>query len=199
MAKVADVVLVIDSSSSISIKDWGLVKEFMKRVVGIFDVGPLYTRVGLIRFSDSADFVFSLDRYQTKSQLLTAVDNLSYSSGGTNTAAALELMNSQAFLNDRASAPNIAIVMTDGRSKVPRLTAYQAARAQGMHTHVFAIGVGDQVLQSELEAIASDPDSSNVFTVDNFTALHEIENAVALQSCGSKYICGQLLHVYNAI
>jgi len=42
----------------------------------------------------------------------------------------------------------------------------------GLATKLIAVGIGDNVEEDELEAIASDPDSDNVFEVNNFRQLN---------------------------
>ena len=52
---------------------------------------------------------------------------------------------------------------------------------------MFAIGVGEGVDETELRAIASYPDSSHVFQVENYKALKSIEKALAKKACRSKF------------
>lgn len=45
-----DLIFVIDASGSIGAANFRSVKNFIKSVVGSFDVGPTQTRIGLIKF-----------------------------------------------------------------------------------------------------------------------------------------------------
>ena len=48
---------------------------------------------------------------------------------------------------------------------------------------VFAVGVGSGVDKTELNAIATDPDSSHVLTVQNFQQLSKITATLNNQAC----------------
>ena len=58
------------------------------------------------------------------------------------------------------------------------------ARSKGIE--LFAIGVGEGVDETELRAIASYPDSSHVFQVENYGALKHIRKVLASKACHSK-------------
>ena len=76
------------------------------------------TKVGLITFGDDATLQFDLDQYSTREDVLQAIDMLTFTGGRTNTQAALAMSMNQLFANDRASAPNLLVIFTDGESNV---------------------------------------------------------------------------------
>lgn len=76
--------------------------------------------------------------------------------------------------------------MTDGRSNDPSATWGSARQLRDDGTHVIAIGVGSNARQNELEAIASDPSLSNIFTLDDFDSLTSSSNALIDLICNSK-------------
>ncbi|KAL5006141.1 hypothetical protein ScPMuIL_017299 [Solemya velum] len=180
--KKADIVFVLDASGSISQSKWDESIRFVKSVITDFDIGVDYTEVAVIKFNDDARVVFPLNQYTTKSTLMAAVDAIKKSSGGTYASKALELLNKQGFANDRPGAPNIAIVVTDGKYRYPILAAYRAEDLKNNNIRVFAVGVGDAVDTTELEAIATDP-SDHVFTTRNTTALKNIDKYVVKVAC----------------
>jgi Mg-chelatase subunit ChlD len=95
--KVADIVFVVDSSGSIGADNFQKVRQFIRDVVMTFDVGPNSTRVGLVEYSTSAHIEFKLNEKTNRTDLLSAVDAIAYSGGGTSTSDALELMRLQGF------------------------------------------------------------------------------------------------------
>ena len=97
IAKVADVVFVVDTSGSIGRPNFERIKEFIKDVVLTFDVDYRYTRVGLIEFSTTPKIEFKLFEKNNITELLDAIDNITYSGGGTSTSDALELMRLEGF------------------------------------------------------------------------------------------------------
>lgn len=81
---------------------------------------------------------------------------------------------------DRDGVPNIVIVITDGKSNVPVSTSAEADRLKIIAT-IFSIGIGSQVGYKELRAIATD--EKHTFTVNNFDALVEIKQSLAIKTC----------------
>ena len=49
--------------------------------------------------------------------------------------------------------------------------------------HVLAIGVGSGVDDNELHAIASDPDSQNVYKAANFDSLKTLQGLLSSKAC----------------
>ena len=76
---------VVDSSGSIGIDNFVKVKNFLKQTINYFDVGTNLTRVGMITFNQQPRLQFGLNKYNTRTGLQSAVDNIVYSQGGTNT------------------------------------------------------------------------------------------------------------------
>ena len=64
--KPADVIFVLDASSSIWGPDFDKQVDFVHSVVAEFDVASSATRVGLITFSDAPEVVIALDEYNDR-------------------------------------------------------------------------------------------------------------------------------------
>ena len=73
-----DLIFVLDSSGSIGSTNFRKVKNFVKDVVGAFEIGSDKTRIGIIQFSSSSRVYFHLNRYQSKSAVISAVDRMRY-------------------------------------------------------------------------------------------------------------------------
>lgn len=84
-AKVADIYFLVDSSGSIGQSKFDEMKSFIKQTVDIFDIGPTFTRIGVITFSEGAVMQFNLTTYTSKAEINTAIDNIPYTAGSTNT------------------------------------------------------------------------------------------------------------------
>lgn len=69
-----------------------------------------------------------------------AVQRMLYVVGGTVTSAALEKVRLEGFLNNRTGVPMIAVVITDGLSRLPSLTRFQASLLRREGVQVYAIG-----------------------------------------------------------
>jgi len=59
----------------------------------------------------------------------------------------------------------------------------------GYKTKVIALGIGGIIDQSELEGIATDPDSRNVILVDNFESLVNVEDELRDATCKGTTLC----------
>ena len=84
---------------------------------------------------------------------------------------------------DRPGVPNIGIIITDGKSNHPDQTKAQAEAARKAGITLFSVGVGSGISRPELNEMATDPDSSHVFTVDDFSKLAQIKALFQAQTC----------------
>ena len=181
-------VFVIDGSGSIKQAGDGnfdLIKKFVKDVIGGFKIGFDQTHVGAIVFSASqyVKKVFGLDDHYTKEGLDRAVDSIIYPSGGTYTGKALNAARTKILTRpfDREEIPNVCIVITDGKANDDINIPAQDLRGSG--TTIFAVGVGKNYVEAELEKIAGD--RSRVFKAD-FDKLDIIINEIKESACRGK-------------
>ena len=73
-------------------------------------------------------------------------------------------------------------------------TSSEAAKLRAAGVTVFSIGVGSGAKQTELKAMATDPDGTHVFTVTNFASLDNIKGSLAQKTCQGKKCCKIWLH-----
>ena len=182
----ADLVFLLDKSGSVGQANFDKMLQFVRNVANDFEIGPNDVQVGVDTFSTGFDHEFKLNANNDKTKLQQAVSSISYSGGGTNTGNAIKLMRQQSFTANsghRANVPKVAIVVTDGQSNNKALTAAEAQKARDAGITVLAIGVGSGVDDAELNAIASDPDSQNVFKASTFDALTGLQGFVAAKAC----------------
>ncbi|KAK3106280.1 hypothetical protein FSP39_016752 [Pinctada imbricata] len=182
----ADIFFVVDKSSSLrSMENFNKELSFIARFVDGFNVGPgpRDSRVGLLTFSTDAKFEFGLNDYRTKTELQNALLNVKYTMGDTYTHKALNMMLEQGFrFQTRPGVPRIGIIMTDGHSTDPYSLNIAVEEVRKSGIDVFAIGFGDYGL-SELNLMATDPDSTHVFVVDDVTSLDYVRDDLYLQVC----------------
>ena len=166
-----DLVFVLDESGSITASGFDLIREFVANISSALDIGLQRSLVGVILFSTSTHIEFSVTQHTDEASLLTAIDNLPYGGGGTNTAAAIDLLRTAGqpggALNLRNGFTHVAMLITDGRSSSQQATITAASNLHSSNTYdqVYAIGVSG-ANATELNAIASDP--SLVFFTSNF-------------------------------
>ncbi|CAI9721492.1 Hypothetical predicted protein [Octopus vulgaris] len=183
--KAANIIFVMDSSSSIWSVDYKKQLKFIQNLVNNFDIGAddKTVRVGAITFSEEAHLEFPIDQYDTSEDIQEAVLRIPYRSGVTNTAKALELAKSQVEMKKKLyQAPFILVVITDGMSRNSTETRKVAKSLHKLGVHIYAIGVGASYDLDELKAIASDP-VENVYQVGNYSALQGIVNLFGAKTC----------------
>ncbi|KAL5016430.1 hypothetical protein ScPMuIL_006019 [Solemya velum] len=189
--KPADIIFVLDTSSSIMPDDFTTQTQFVVDVVNILDINQNKTQVGLITFSDNATVGFYLDQYSSGASVAAAVKSTPHTGGRTNTGDALRLLLEEGFSSRhgaRTGVAQIAIVITDGLSRVPEETVVNAGKVKDSGIYVFAIGVGANADKGELGAMASTPTADYLFTVDGYGALDTIKSILAYKTCAVKVV-----------
>uniref|UniRef100_A0A0M3IQP5 VWFA domain-containing protein n=1 Tax=Ascaris lumbricoides TaxID=6252 RepID=A0A0M3IQP5_ASCLU len=158
-AQPTDLVFLIDGSGSIGSDVFrGEVLRFLKEFVELFDISSDRTRVAVVQYSDRIRHEFDLNQYSSIQNVEDAIDRIQYMTGLTRTGAAIEHVRNEAFNERRGARPlsdkisRVTIVITDGRSQDNVSLPAQQARQQ--HIQLFAVGVTNHVLDSELENIA---------------------------------------------
>uniref|UniRef100_A0A0M3KES8 VWFA domain-containing protein n=1 Tax=Anisakis simplex TaxID=6269 RepID=A0A0M3KES8_ANISI len=158
-AQPTDLVFLIDGSGSISSDVFREeVLRFVKEFIELFDIASDKTRVAVVQYSDRIRHEFDLNQYTSARDLKDAIDRIQYITGLTRTGAAIHHVTTEAFSEKHGARPSsnsvsrVAIVITDGRSQDNVLKPAKEARQQ--HIQLFAVGVTEHVLDSELENIA---------------------------------------------
>ena len=186
---VLDVVFVIDTSGSIGFSRFQLIREFTANIVADLIRNSPRSAVGVILFGSNAHIQFTLQTYTSLNSLLSAINNLPYSGGGTDTAEALQLLLSTAqngVLGLRNDSSKIAIVITDGQSssRTATLSAAAALHASNIF-NIYAVGV-DGAYLPELEGIASIPELVFYTSSFNSTGLQQLQDKIIPQLCDGR-------------
>ena len=187
----ADVIFIMDSSGSISAADFQRQLRFVGDVINEFFIGADHTRVGAVSFSNWAFLDFYLDTYTDQGSIQAALGKIKQVRGDTNTPSAISYTRDVMFTathGARQNVSHIAIIMTDGKSNEPKVTAKEAAKMRMYGIHVFAVGIGNGVDMEELHALATPPTVNNVFHVDDYIALPTIKDKLAIKTCGGNII-----------
>lgn len=181
----------LDESGSVTKENFQIVKKFVINLIQALNIGKDQVHVGVYTFSSHVRQRFQLNKYYDRNSMEKAINGIIYASGGTETDKALKSLRENAFRNttgDRKEATNIAIVITDGQSSNERLTISEANKLKKENVVMFSIGIGRYLRQSELEAMASEPVSQHMFTVNKFAELGGIINKLTTKTCDGKYL-----------
>lgn len=179
-ACLADLVLVLDSSGSINENqgdNWNTVKLAIKDLMDSFPIGQDRVRVGIVTYSNNAKTIQFLNETTTLADLNSRVDGLEYRGGKTNTPRGLQVAVNEVFqvgAGRRNHVKDVLLLLTDGKTSpeyANDLPAAISALRNMPELQVFGLGVGNSVELSDLQDIASDPDTRYVHTFATFANL----------------------------
>ncbi|XP_032815568.2 collagen alpha-1(XII) chain-like isoform X2 [Petromyzon marinus] len=179
----ADVVFLVDGSYSIGLDNFAKVRSFLDVLAKTFDVSPTKVRLGLVQYSREPVLEFALDKHTTREAILEALKNFPYRGGSTNTGRAMTYVRQRVFVQAagaRPDVPQVMILITDGKSSDE--FREPAKQLRDSNVEIFAVGVKDAV-QAELEAIATPPGDTHVFTVEDFDAFERIAAELSQSIC----------------
>ena len=183
-----DIVFLLDESGSVSPQNFNESLDFVKNMIEAFPDDKLHgkdgTRFGLSTFSSYYRPSFYLSNYTKQSDYLSAINRVSYSSGGTYLGRALELILTNQFSEERGlrpevdGLPRILIVLTDGVSHDS--VSIPAKNVRDENIVIYAIGIGGYNLR-QLQEIASS--ESHVHTLASFTELDKFISTLTSSTC----------------
>ncbi|KAK3552012.1 hypothetical protein QTP70_031601, partial [Hemibagrus guttatus] len=185
-SQVADVIFLVDDSSSISHDSFMSMKFFMNSVVNSTQVGKDRVHFCTILYSDEAEAKFSLNQYYSKREVRDAINNLMHKGGNTFTAKALiySLIYFREANGGRGAkgVPQMLFVITDGEATDNEHLTIAANMLQNSGVNVYGIGVAD-AKTTELEIITKD--KNKIFKVDDFEALKNLQKNISSVICNN--------------
>lgn len=139
----------------------------------------------MVQYSDDPYPEFQLTDHRDKNSLLAAVQNLAHRKGGTKTGKAIDFLWTEYFTKEAGSraerrVPQIAVVITDGKSTDDVLEPASRLRQHGVI--VFAIGVGE-FSRTQLITIANWPSERFVLTTVSYQKLQDQTNNLLKTVC----------------
>ncbi|WAR10991.1 MATN1-like protein [Mya arenaria] len=179
----ADIIFLIDGSDSISDADFVRLKNFVVRLIENFEITNDAIHVGMIVYSTLIGNKVPLFPFKNKFVLKMLTKNLEHPKFGTDTAAGVAAARDMLRTQGRPDAPEMIVVITDGRSASPRNTIIQAGIAKAQGITMISIGVGKDIFSEELRQIASGP--NYVSEVADFKGLENIVNVLRNLICTS--------------
>ncbi|MED6259054.1 hypothetical protein ATANTOWER_016290 [Ataeniobius toweri] len=181
----ADIVLLVDGSWSIGRINFKTIRNFIARMVGVFDIGPNNVQIALAQYSGDPRTEWHLNTHSTRDSLLKAINDLPYKGGNTMTGMALRYIlqnNFQPAVGLRSDSRKIGVLITDGKSQDEIIIKSQSLRDSGIE--LYAIGVKNAD-ENELRSIASDPDEIHMYNVADFKFLLDIVDDLSGNLCNS--------------
>ncbi|XP_040900558.1 collagen alpha-6(VI) chain-like isoform X2 [Toxotes jaculatrix] len=178
----ADVVFLLDHSSSINIDNYAIMVNFTADLVQSLDVREKFVHVGLAQFSGDPKDEFYLNQYSKREDVVKRIHELEYRGGNTNIGEALRHVKKyfEVSQGSRKSAniPQNLVLISDGDSHDEVEDRGNQLRALGIE--VFAIGVGDV---HDLQLLQITGTAERLFSVQNFKDLATIKKKVLDSMC----------------
>jgi uncharacterized protein YegL len=182
---IGNVVLVLDESGSMSSSEWEEVKDFGSAFISSLG-DHVWSRgggLGIVQFGTTARTVLGLTANKN-----TALATLAASSQqGGSTCLGCGIRQATSILSGaEAGEARFMVLLTDGANNIETSTFQQDIdNSVAANIESFALGVTNEVSTTELEAIASDPDSDHVYLVSDFggttAAVSPIVEVIALK------------------
>ena len=183
--KKADLVLLIDTSGSISNADYSTMTAFMTKLISSFEISQELVRVGVAQFSSRPKKEFYLNQFHTAEEVTKNILDMVQQKGGTMIGLALDFIKNYFQTSNgsriKSGVSQNLVVMTDGDSQDDVVHAAEVLRDMGIE--IFVIGVG-AVNKLELKKITTEAD--NILTVQDFGSLAKIKQKVVDTICKSQ-------------
>uniref|UniRef100_A0AAZ3SK44 Collagen alpha-1(XXI) chain n=1 Tax=Oncorhynchus tshawytscha TaxID=74940 RepID=A0AAZ3SK44_ONCTS len=180
----SDLVFILDGSWSVADVNFEIVKRWLVNITTSFNIGQKFTQVGVVQYSDDPIINIPLGKHLRSKDLIRAMESIDYMGGNTRTGTAIQFASDKLFnLSERGpkGVARIAVVLTDGKSQDEVKAAAEEARRRGII--IFAIGVGSETEEEELNAIGNKPSSTYVFYVDDYKAISKIRETIRQKLC----------------
>uniref|UniRef100_H2XX88 Uncharacterized LOC100183796 n=1 Tax=Ciona intestinalis TaxID=7719 RepID=H2XX88_CIOIN len=177
----ADILVILDSSSSIGRFNWNKVKEFVIDMFENIVVGENSLRVSVFRFNEEIDSdsqILFKDYLEDKDGLIRAIRSIPYNGNGTKTGKALAYANDVMLTTENGNRPNsqdTIFIITDGRSQDGVRDEAVALHERGAQVVVIGVqpGINAELDENQLTEIAGNAD--NVLIVEGgFDSLGEL-------------------------
>ncbi|XP_077078132.1 uncharacterized protein LOC143731275 [Siphateles boraxobius] len=180
-----DLAFIIDGSSSLGLPNFETAKRWLINITSGFDVSTRHTQVAVVQYSDTPRLEIPLGKHQNGQELVKAISSITYLGGNTRTGRAIKFATDHVFgmPNRTSKSPRnrIAVVLTDGRSQDDVEDAAIEARTQNIV--LFAVGVGNEITNSELVYVANKPSSTYVLHVEDYKSIASIWDLMEQKLC----------------
>lgn len=181
----ADLVFLLDQSSSISTENYEIQRNFTIDLIKSFEISQEYVHVGLAQFSDVPQHEFYLNTYSQLPDMVSHIRNMQRFGVETYLGSALVFIKDYFKVShgSRSGLSRNLIVISDGNSRDDVEDIGSDIRDMGVE--VFAVGVGD-VHDLMLLQITGTP--QRLFNARNFKGLEDIKKKIIDRICRSKPI-----------
>ncbi|XP_039457387.1 collagen alpha-1(VII) chain isoform X3 [Oreochromis aureus] len=185
----ADIVFLVDESSSIGTDNFRKMKDFIFRVATYFPViGSQGTQIAVVHYSDEPRIEFRLNDFKDRNSVLRALRALRYGGGNTKTGKGISYVLQELFQEAhgmRQDVPHVLVLFTDGKAQDNVVPPSRIARALGVS--VLAVGVSNAD-HEELNKIAAPTSYKNIFYSPTFDDFPSVEREFIRSLCSDELV-----------
>ena len=170
----ADVGFIMDVSRSVG-RNWPDEKKFVMDLVNQFDLYPNGAHAAVTIFDHQASLEIKFSDNNTTDEFEAALDSLPFTRGWTEIGVALETALNEMFQEAngmRSDSPQVAVLITDGKSNSAVDYAGFKKRFKAAHIKLLVVGVGN-VNKDDLEQLVQTSD--DLLLVKDFLKLNVTE------------------------
>ncbi|XP_067851850.1 collagen alpha-6(VI) chain-like [Heptranchias perlo] len=182
--EVADIIFVIDGSSSITAPLFDSMKDFMINLVNQSEVETDRVQFGAVLYDDNPQTKFQLDEFTSKTKIRDAIIGMELKGGDTYTARALnhakKLLDSERGGRKLRGVPQFLIVITGGGARDKSNLPAEAEAIRDNDIDILAIGVNG-AKEDELLKIGGWNDKW--FYVQSFDGLKSLPKNISKTLC----------------
>lgn len=149
-------IFLLDSSNDVTTELFQQQKEFIKSVVGKFQIAANKSRVAVIRYSSTASSVINFNTFNNLVNLVRGIENIQFVGGSRRMDAALKEANKMRE-TARPEVPTFVILLTAGRQASTLFSTPLDRAAQPLldsSARVLVIGIGSRPDEKELRSMA---------------------------------------------
>ena len=191
-----DVVIALDSSSSIGSKNFEILKRFAEEIISHFVVSHSATRVAVVTLSTKKTLEFSFTRYINQEGVKAGIKKIRYNPGSKAIGDDLNFIRTKVFTQSLNDAKKVLFFFTHGTSdKESYQPSTEALNLKRSGVEIFTFGIGGDVHISELISIASLPSNKHNFQVRTFNDLSSVGSHLSGKFNIIQLLCHVLLFV----
>lgn len=168
---IADVVYLMDSSSSVGATNYRWQKNFVKAIARGLNHGDQATRACLVIYSNVARLITTFDSHKTLTQFERAVDGAPYLRRTRRVDKALEYA-ANLLRRARKGVPKVTVLITSGPRASSNSLDVPSKQLTDVDAKSFVVAIGNTLNIRELRAVVSNSD--DIFRVPAFLLLPRI-------------------------
>jgi len=166
---VMDLIVVMDSSSSVRSHNWVKMKKFVRTLLSGFAVAPDLAFLSVFRYNKKVDTktqILLKDFPDNQKDLLVKFDKMPYNGSGTHTGQAIDHVTDVMLSpknGNRKQVQDIVLIITDGASQDNVKIPSQRLRDTGAQVLVLPIKSGGRLDKQQIFDMAGPGNEDNIF------------------------------------